>query len=121
MMDYPTGGDVASARGRRAAGKGSESDVETDRFGTGQEMGLTGIPVAAAYEAAKPLLFKYPALNRLLGAVAGPEQMVDETTQRPDMMGALRNVGAVSAGALSNSRPGRAALELVAGLFGHGQ
>ena len=103
--------DVVRARARRSAGSNAPEDVEADRYGTGQEMGLSGIPVAALYEMAKPALRASPALNQILGAVAGPEQMVDESSSQASPGQALRNVGAVSAGALSGSRLGRLLLE----------
>ena len=100
--DFPTEMDVVSARARRAAGSSIPEDVVLDRFGTGQEMGFTGVPVAAAYEAGKPLLAASPMLNRLFGRVAGSEQMVDSTTQRPTFRQAADNVSGVALGALSN-------------------
>ena len=104
----PTSEDVGQARARRApGGTPRPGDVLLDRFGTGQEMGLIGIPVAAAYEATKPALAASPTLNELLGKLAGPEQMVDETTQRPSFGEALMNVGATTAGALSETPIGK--------------
>ena len=99
----PTEADVVNARSRRSQGSAERSDVLLDRFGTGQEMGLTGVPVAALYEAAKPLLARSDTLNNALGAVAGPEQMVDETTDRPSFGQAMENVGAVAQGAISKN------------------
>jgi hypothetical protein len=98
----PTERDVVGARYRRASGSKSPDDVLLDRFGTGQEMGLLGVPVGAVYEASKPALAASPSLNKLVGSLFGPEQMVDETTQRPTAGQAVRNVGGIAAGALSN-------------------
>lgn len=99
----PSEEDVVRARARRALGGGEPTprDVMLDRYGTGQEMGLLGIPVSAAYEAAKPIMANVPPVNQLVGHLFGPEQMVDETTQRPSFNQALGNVGATTAGALA--------------------
>jgi len=102
--DEPSEADIVNARSRRSQdGAPVREDVLIDRFGTGQEMGLTGIPVAAIYEASKPLLARSDTLNNALGAVAGPEQMVDETTDRPSFGQAVENVGAVARGAISKN------------------
>ncbi len=102
---FPSEGDVVQARARRAlGGTPNPQDVALDRYGTGQEMGLLGIPVSAAYETAKPLMAASPAINNMVGTLFGPEQMVDETTQRPTFREALGNVGSTALGALSNYR-----------------
>lgn len=102
MSGLPSEADVVNARARRSAnGAPDLRDVLLDRFGTGQEMGLMGPPVAAVYEASKPILAASPTLNQILGKVLGPEQMVDETTQIPTFRESLNNVGATTVGALS--------------------
>ena len=101
-FDLPSEEDVVRARARRTLeGQGMPGDVMLDRYGTGQEMGLLGIPVSAAYEAAKPIMANVPPVNEAVGYLFGPEQMVDETTQRPSFGQALGNVGATTAGALA--------------------
>ena len=98
----PSEMDVVQARARRSmGGEPSEQDVMLDRFGTGQEMGIMGAPVSAMYEAAKPIMANVPPVNEAVGYLFGPEQMVDETTQRPSFRQAAGNVGATAAGAFS--------------------
>lgn len=101
LSSPPDTTDVVRARARRATGVGTPDDVTMDRYGTGQEMGVLAVPVTAAYEAAKPLLRASPALNSLLGAIAGPEQMVGPNTQVPTLGQAAGNVGAAALGAAS--------------------
>jgi len=104
-MQLPSESDVVQARARRSlGGSPNPEDVALDRYGTGQEMGLLGIPISALYEGAKPIMAASPAVNNLVGQLFGPEQMVDETTQRPTSTQALGNVGATALGALSNYR-----------------
>jgi hypothetical protein len=104
-LQFPSESDVIQARARRAEGSSPDPmDVALDRYGTGQEMGVLGIPVSMAYEAMKPVMAASPTVNKIVGSVFGPEQMVDESTQRPTLYQALGNVGATTLGALSNYR-----------------
>lgn len=103
-LPNPSESDIVNARARRSAGSTSPEDVSLDRFGTGQGMGFLGIPTASIYEASKPILARSSFLNDLVGRLAGPDQMVDETTQRPTFGQALGNVGATALGAFSNYR-----------------
>jgi hypothetical protein len=98
----PSVHDIVNARARRAGGSKNPEDVLLDRYGTGLEMGPVGVPVSMAYEAAKPIMASVPLVNRAVGAIFGPDQMVGAGTQQASPSEALANIAAVSRGALQN-------------------
>lgn len=99
-MPIPLSSDIARARARRSGIRNpSAVDVLLDRYGTGQEMGVTGIPVSLIYD---QILKRLPAgvVNPILG-LTGEDQKMDETTAPPTW----GHTGAVIRGALGMDFP----------------